>query len=136
MARKFHFPKYKKIFLRNTRNFFRADLLSWTFLNFLNLGLKGTKVALTYTTYIHYVYITLFIYLFIYLFTYLCARKSVCLMILLVLKKLKQSPVTGLVAIKVNTDFLERESKLFHKSVFTNTIFQIVTLQQNRIETV
>ena len=55
---------------------------------------------------------------------------------MILLKKPKQSPVTGLIAIKLNTDFLERENKLSYKSVFTNTIFKIVTLKHNRIQKV
>ena len=46
-------------------------------------------------------------------------------MVLLMLEKLKQSFVFGLITIKVNTDLFEKETRTYHRSVFIPTIFKI-----------
>ena len=46
-------------------------------------------------------------------------------MILLMLEKLKQSFVFGLIVIKVNTDLSEKENRTYYRSVFIYTILKI-----------
>ena len=58
------------------------------------------------------------------LFTFLDAK---FVMILLILEKLKQSFVFGLIIIKVNTDLFEKENRMYHRSVFIHTIFKTAT---------
>ena len=43
------------------------------------------------------------------------------------LERLKQSSVSGLIAIKVNTDLLRKQKRMSHKIVFIYTLFNIVT---------
>ena len=57
-------------------------------------------------------------------FTFLDAK---FVMILLILEKLKQSFVFGLIIIKVNTDLFEKENRMYHRSVFIHTIFKTAT---------
>ena len=44
---------------------------------------------------------------------------------LLLLEKVKQSVVFGLIILKVNTDLLEKEHRTYHRFVFIHTIFKI-----------
>ena len=48
-------------------------------------------------------------------------------MILPMLGKLKQSFVFGLIFIKVNTNLLEKENRMFYRSIFVHTVFKIFT---------
>ena len=43
------------------------------------------------------------------------------------LETLKQISAFGLKIIKVNTNFLEKESRMYHKSVFIHTMYKIAT---------
>ena len=48
-------------------------------------------------------------------------------MVLLMLERLKQSFVFGLIFIKINTDLFKQENRMYHRSVFIYTIIKIAT---------
>ena len=48
-------------------------------------------------------------------------------MILSILERLKQSSVFGFIILKVNTDLLEKENRMYHRSDFIHLTFKIAT---------
>ena len=48
-------------------------------------------------------------------------------MILSMLEKIKESSAFGLIIINVNTDLFEKENRMYHKSVFIHTMYDIAT---------
>ena len=48
-------------------------------------------------------------------------------MILSMLERIKESSAFGLIIINVNTDLFEKENRMYHKSVFIHTMYDIAT---------
>ena len=53
--------------------------------------------------------------------------RSKFVMTLIILERLKQSSVFDSTIIKVNTNFVERENRMYHRSVFIHTLYKTAT---------